>query len=267
MFKANRTSRGKITGGFTLVEIIVSVTIFFVIFTGIASIYTVGIALETRTELGTSAEYIAQFLLEYFMAAGPHNILYKPGTPDPQGGIYKPMVPNLPPPEGGYKVLELNGATYEEIQDHIDEIYDYAANASNFPDNQPRFKMGELFISEVAPYGALFPNIFTIEGFDSLPAGLAGENADEKLLNLNNLFPATINFSETSDGSGIYRVIINSFPPFRIMESPDLNYQLVVTGTQLSVNIYEYNVTIIVNWRIKGNQQTYEVKGTTTYRR
>jgi len=252
---------GNAQAGLSMVEILVAASIFFVLFTAVAATYAVGINLQYRTELGTSAELIGQFLLEYFTSNFPLAIVRE--------GSYV-FMGNLPYPEGAYAYLN---STYPDqainrealTSDDWVKIYDKAHE-------QGSFFYERYFKSELAPHPLYFPYIFMIDGFTSLPLNTT-------VSDLNKMFESpdktnqTILFKENP-----IRIEINSFPPFFIAQSPELLYQLIVrestfvpsnppSSPPLPPNEERfYEVTIEVRWSLKGKPpQTYEIKTLVPY--
>ncbi|MBT9131311.1 MAG: hypothetical protein DDT41_01616 [candidate division WS2 bacterium] len=233
-----------------MVEILVAASIFFVLFTAVATTFALGINLQYRTELGTSAEFIAQFLLEYFSSIGPHVILGQPvNILVPTTSIEKSlslMVLNLPYPEGAYKVLTNNTGTAS-----THGIWAAAGNST-----PPAFVLDRFYRSEKAPHPQFFPNIFMIDGFASLPPGT-------NLTALNDMFPPTIRFKSVPATPPYFQIVINSFPPFKIAASPQLQYWIEVREITHSPNIKNrlYEITITVEWKIQDRDFRYQIRG------
>ncbi len=258
--------------GLSIVEILVAASIFFVLFTAVAATYAVGINLQYRSELSTSAELIGQFMLEYFTSNHPLSIVR---TTD-----YS-YLGNLPYPEGAYEYLNETYPnqvkTRNELEDDdFEAIYDNAASKGS--------RVHERYYrSEWAPHPLYFPYIFMIDGFTKLPPGFSVEDEEGKI-NLNTIFPETVKFNkfEYIDSQGnnkyYYQIFINSFPPFLIAHSPDLRYRLTVReGTfnptypvstwPIPVEEIFYEVTIEVEWYVKGRAEAnkYEIKNLVPY--
>lgn len=241
-----------------------------VLFAAVATTYVIGIGLQYRTELGTSAEYIAQFLLEYYMSQDLNGIMLYPSV----GGAKTPLdVLNLPYPLGAYEFFDDNFALIdktptngkldpEEIEAVIiynDETKRVIEHAYDFADlkggieifiQEPNIKTLTRFTSEKTPHPKYFPNIFTLDEIEHLPI-------NTNLTALNQIFPETIRF--TPDGE-FFTITINSFPPFLIAAFSDLKYQVEVEkDTWNNSDIFHLRIT--VQWKLKTIEQNYTVYG------